>query len=247
MVDMGDLREGIWFENREYLEKAVKQTLELPNLELYGLGTNYGCYGGVIPTVENGRMFVRIARKLETKFGIRFKYISGGNGTSYHLIEKGTWPEGVNHLRVGALHEFGIEYVDIRYVNGFYHSKMDINRVVSNLYTLKAEIIEANRKPTVPFGELGTDTFMKSKTFVDRGERKRALLALGYQDVSSENIWPVDPKIEIFGQTFDHTIVDIENSEKDFRVGDLIAFEVDYTGLLAACTSESIETVFATD
>ena len=88
---------------------------------------------------------------------------------------------------------------------------------------------------------------MKSKTFVDRGERKRALLALGYQDVSSENIWPVDPKIEIFGQTFDHTIVDIENSEKDFRVGDLIAFEVDYTGLLAACTSESIETVFATD
>jgi predicted amino acid racemase len=124
---------------------------------------------------------------------------------------------------------------------------MDVNRVVSNLYTLKAEIIEANRKPTVPFGELGTDAFMKSKTFVDRGERTRALLALGYQDVSSENIWPVDPKIEILGQSFDHTIVDIENSEKDYRVGDLIAFEVDYTGLLAACTSESIETVFVTD
>ncbi|NOR15041.1 MAG: hypothetical protein GQ544_05015, partial [Candidatus Aminicenantes bacterium] len=63
---------------------------------------------------------------------IKFKYISGGNCTSYHLIEKGTWPEGVN-------------------------------RVVSNLYILKAEIIEANRKPTVPFGELGLDTFMKSK------------------------------------------------------------------------------------
>lgn len=188
MVDMGDIREGIWFENREYLEEAVKQTLELPNLELYGLGTNFSCYGNVQPTVENGRMFVQIARELEAKFGIKFKYISGGNCTSYHLIEKGTWPEGINHLRVGALHEFGIEYVDIRYVNGFYHSNMDVNRVVSNLYTLKAEIIEANRKPIVPFGELGTDTFMKSKTFVDRGERKRALLALGYQDVSSENI-----------------------------------------------------------
>ena len=57
----------------------------------------------------------------------------------------------------------------------------------------------------------------------------------------------MDPKIEILGQTFDHTIVDIENSEKDYRVGDLIAFEVDYTGLLAACTSEGIETVFVTD
>ncbi len=42
-------------------------------------------------------------------------------------------------------------------------------------------------------------------------------------------------------------MVDIENSEKDYRVGDLIAFEVDYTGLLAACTSEGIETVFVTD
>jgi len=247
MVDMGDIREGIWFENREYLEKAVKQTLELPNLELYGLGTNFGCYGTVNPTVENGRMFVRIARELEAKFGIRFKYISGGNGTSYYLIEKGTLPEEINHLRVGALIGFGIDYVNIRYVNGFYHSNMDINRVVSNLYTLKAEIIEVNRKPTVPFGELSTDAFMKSKTFVDRGERKRALLALGYQDVSSENIWPVDPKIEILGRSFDHTIVDIEDSEKNYQVGDHIAFEIDYTALLAACNSESMNIVFIRD
>jgi predicted amino acid racemase len=247
MVDMGDIREGIWFENREYLEEAVKQTLELPNLEMYGLGTNFTCYGTVLPTLENGRKFVQISRELEAKFGIKFKYISGGNCTSYHLIEKGTWPKGINHLRIGAMHQFGIEYVEVKYLDGFYHSNMDVNRVVSNLYTLKAEIIEANRKPTVPFGELGTDSFMKSKTFIDRGVRKRAILALGYQDVVYENMWPVDPKIEILGQTFDHTIIDIESSDRDYRVGDLIAFEVDYTGLIAACTSESVETVFVTD
>jgi predicted amino acid racemase len=247
MVDMGDIREGIWFENREYLEEAVSQILELPNLEMYGLGTNFNCYGSVLPTLENGRMFVRIARELEAKFRMKFKYLSGGNCTSYHLIEKGRWPEGINHLRIGALHQFGIEYVDVKYVDGFHHSNMDVSRVVSNLYILKAEIIEVNRKPTVPFGELGFDTFMRSKNFVDQGERKRALLALGYQDVISENIWPVDPKIEILGQTFDHTIVDIESSEKDYQVGDLIAFEVDYTGLLAACTSESVNIVFVVD
>ena len=247
MVDMGDIREGIWFEDREYLEEAVRQILELPNLEMYGLGTNFTCYGTVLPTVENSRMFVQIARELEAKFGIKFKYLSGGNCTSYHLIEKGIWTEGINHLRIGALHQFGIEYVEVKYLDGFYHSNMDVNRVVSNLYILKAEIIEVNRKPTVPHGERGLDTFMKSKTFIDRGVRKRALLALGYQDVAHENMWPVDPKIEILGQTFDHTIIDIESSEKDYRVGDLIAFEVDYTGLLAACTSESVETVFVTD
>jgi len=247
MVDMGDIREGIWFENRAYLEEAVRQILEFPNLELYGLGTNFNCYGTVLPTLENGRMFVQIAQELEAKIGTKFKYLSGGNCTSFHLIDKGTWPEGINHLRIGALHQFGIEYVDVKYLNGFYHSNMDVNRVVSNLYILKAEIIEVNRKPTVPLGELGVDSFMKSKTFIDRGVRKRAILALGYQDVAYENIWPVDPTIEILGQTFDHTIIDIESSDRDYRVGDLIAFEVDYTGLLAACTSESVVTVFVTD
>jgi len=247
MIDMGDIREGIWFENREYLEEAVRQIFDLPNLEMYGLGTNFTCYGSVRPTLENSRLFVQIARELEAKFGMKFKYLSGGNCTSYHLIETGTWPEGINHLRIGALHQFGIEYVDVRYVDGFHHSSMDVNRVVSNLYILKAEIIEVNRKQTVPLGELGLDTFMESKTFVDRGERKRALLALGYQDVPSQNMWSVDSDIEILGQTFDHTIIDIEDSDRDYRVGEYIAFEVDYTGLLSACTSESVNIVFVTD
>jgi len=61
-------------------------------------------------------MFAQIARELEAKFGIKFKYTSEGNCMSYQLIEKGTWPEGVNHLRIGALHQFGIEYVDIKYL-----------------------------------------------------------------------------------------------------------------------------------
>jgi predicted amino acid racemase len=247
MVDMGDIREGIWFKNRESLEEAVKQILELPNLELYGLGTNFNCYGTVLPTVENGRMFVKIARELEVQNGIKFRYLSGGNCTSYHLIEKGMWPEGINHLRIGALHQFGIEYVDVRYMDGFHHSSMDVSRVVSNLYILKAEIIEVKTKPTIPFGDRGLDSFMRTKTFVDRGKRKRALLALGYQDVPSQNMWSVDPDIEILGQTFDHTIIDIEDSDRDYRVGDVIAFEVDYTGLLAACTSEGVKIVFLTD
>ncbi len=244
MVDMGDIREGIWFENRQYLEEAVRSILELPNLEMYGLGTNFSCYGSVLPTVENGRMFVRLARELEAKFSMNFKYLSGGNCTSYHLIEEGTWPEGINHLRIGALHQFGIEYVDVRYLDEFHHSTMDVQRVASDLYILKAEIIEVNIKPTVPFGELSLDCFMQSKTFVNRGERKRAILALGYQDVSSKNCWPVDPDIEVLGQTFDHTLIDIEGCKKNYRPGDIIVFELDYTGLLAACTSVNITKEF---
>lgn len=244
MIDMGDLREGIWFENRELIEATVAEMLRLPNIEVYGLGTNFNCYGTVLPTVANNRKFVEIARFLEKKFHIKFKFLSGGNCTSYHLIDKGLWVEGINHLRIGGLHQFGIEYVELKYLDGFYHSSMDVKRAVSDLYILKAEIIEANCKPTMPVGELSVDAFLKTKTFIDRGTRRRALLAIGRQDVPAENIWPVDPRIEVLGQTSDHTIIDIENCGREYHVGDIISFEIDYTALLAACNSPGIEKVF---
>ncbi|MBN1224836.1 MAG: alanine racemase, partial [Candidatus Aminicenantes bacterium] len=247
MVDMGDIREGVWFEDWAALEEIVKSTLDLPNLEIYGLGTNFSCFGSVKPSLENGRMFVDLARALEKKFSLTFKYLSGGNCTSCHLIRKGVWPEGINHLRIGAMHQFGIEYVEIVYLDGYHHSGMDVSRMCSDLYILRAEIIEVNTKPSVPFGELGVDCFMKSKTFPDRGPRRRALLAFGHQDVSEENCWPVDPQVIKIGQSFDHTIVDIEDCARPYKVGDVLAFELDYSGLLSACTADGVMKHFITE
>lgn len=240
MVDMGDIREGIWFKDLQSLETAVKTIIDLPQLEIYGLGTNFSCFGSVLPSLKNGRMFVDLARTLESKFAINFPYLSGGNCTSYHLMRKSVWPEGINHLRIGALHQFGIEYADIEYLDNYHHSDMDISRLCSDLYIMKAEIIETNTKPTVPFGELGVDCFMKAKTFQDRGLRKRALLAVGHQDVSMENCWPVDPQAQILGQSFDHTIIDIEDCDRHYRVGDILSFELDYTGLNSLCTADGV-------
>lgn len=247
MVDMGDIREGIWHEDRDSIEATLKEILSSPKLEICGLGTNFDCFGTVLPTLENHTAFLQLAREFEAKLGFKFPYLSAGNCTSYHLIDKGLWPKDLNHIRIGGLHEFGIEYVEGKYLDEYYHSSMDINRFVSNLYILKSEIIEVNTKPTVPEGELGVDAFLKRKIFEDRGPRKRALLALGRQDVSHENIWPVDPKIAIMGQTSDHTLLDIENSEQEYRVGDIVAFEIDYTALLAACNSPGIDKTFVYD
>jgi len=48
MVEMGDLREGVMPEN---LFSFVKKSLDF-GMEFLGIGTNLGCYGGVIPTRE---------------------------------------------------------------------------------------------------------------------------------------------------------------------------------------------------
>lgn len=247
MLDLGDLREGIWFENKAEIENFIEDVLALPNMKIYGVGTNFNCYGTVVPTVENITSFISIAEELEQEFNIKFKYLSGGNGTSYHLVNKGIMPERINHLRIGSLHEFGIEYVHGNYVDGFYHSSMNASKYASNLYVLKAEIIELNSKPTVPVGELGFDAFMQQKTFIDRGNRKRAILAFGRQDVSYENIHPVDASIEILGQTSDHTVIDIEDCKTNYKLGDIISFEMDYTALLLACNSPGIEKTFVNE
>ena len=236
MVDMGDIREGVWFEDEGGIDALTRLAMELDGIEVYGLGTNFNCFGTVIPTAENTALFVELAEGVERRLGMRFRYLSGGNCTSCHLVESGGMPERINHLRIGGYHLFGQNYVDGKYNDMFHHSKNDPLLYLSDLYILKAEVIEVNRKPTVPVGTLGKDAFMQTKTFHDRGVRLRALLALGRQDVPHENIRPVDDSIEVLGQTSDHTVIDIEGCP-ECKVGDIVAFEVDYTALLHLCSS----------
>ncbi len=240
MVDMGDLREGVWFEKEDEICRLVTLIDRTPSLTLYGLGTNYNCYGTVMPTVKNSDDFVALAQRIQEKTGVKISRLSAGNCTSYHLIDKGVWNPGLNHLRIGGLHEFGIEYVDMKYLDQYHHSKKPIDKAVSDLYVLRAEIIELNAKPTVPVGELGVDAFLQKKEFEDRGTRKRALLAFGRQDVPVENCTPCDDQISVLGQTSDHTIVDIEDCDHSYALGDYIEFELDYTGLLAACQTNGV-------
>lgn len=247
MVDMGDLREGIMFDKYDEIVAAVKLIDSLPNLKLYGLGTNFNCYGTVMPTVKNGEDFLAIAKKVEADTGIRIPRLSAGNCTSYVLIDQKKWPKGLNHLRIGGLHEYGIEYVHMHYLDQYHHSSKPVGKACSPLYKLSAEIIELNDKPTVPIGELGVDAFLQTKTFEDRGIRRRALLAFGRQDVPVENCVPCDDSITILGQTSDHTLMDIEDCKTPLKVGDRIEFELDYTGLLAACTTNGVEKRFIND
>ncbi|MBF0313711.1 MAG: alanine/ornithine racemase family PLP-dependent enzyme [Oligoflexia bacterium] len=244
MIDMGDLREGIWFEDYTEIVATVREAMALPHLSIYGIGTNFSCYGMVIPTIEHLNLFVALVERIESELKFKFNYLSGGNCTSYHLIHQGVWNPRINHLRIGGLHQFGIEYVDMKYVNGFFHSEKDCKLALSNLYLLKAEIIQVFTKPTMPFGTLGVDAFLQKKTFVDRGRRKQALLSFGKVDIDYRNCAPQDDSIMILGQTSDHTLIDIEEAVYDYKAGEQVIFEVDYTGLLSLCAQNEIEKNF---
>jgi predicted amino acid racemase len=177
MVDLGDLREGVWPDD---LLPMVGEVVELPGIRIAGLGTNLSCYGGVKPSEENMNQLVAYARQIESAFGIQLRYISGGNSSSLNLIASGKMPRAVNHIRIGEGILLGRETVGRTPWPGTFQ----------DAFLLQAEIIELKEKPSVPLGEAGEDAFGGKPEFPDKGERDRAILNIGREDVVVEGMKP---------------------------------------------------------
>lgn len=231
MIDLGDLREGIFYEDEEEIFSAVEACLKLQNIRFYGVGVNLTCYGAVIPKPDNLSILVEIARKIEKKFNLRLEMVSGGNSSSIYLAEKNELPEGVNNLRLGEAFLLGNDTA--------YGTKLP--GTGSDTLILEAQIIELKSKRSLPIGEIGVDAFGQKPYYEDRGIIKRAILAIGKQDTDPDSMKPVDEKIDILGASSDHLILDVSRSDTDYKVGDVIKFQVGYSAMLKCTTSKYVE------
>lgn len=234
MIDLGDLREGIFFKNEDEIFNTVEEILKLDNIKLYGLGVNLTCYGAVIPKNENLSQLIEIAKKIENKFNIKLEMISGGNSSSVYLIGKNELPKGINNLRVGEAFLLGDETAYSQMLDGFY----------DDAFVLEAEIIELKVKQSVPIGETGVDAFGNRPVYEDRGIIKRAIIAVGRQDVDSDNLHPIDSKIDVLGASSDHLILDVTKCDKEYKVGDIVQFKLSYSSLLRATTSSYVNKTY---
>ncbi len=227
MVDVGDLREGVLV--KDFME-FMKSALEIEGVEIVGLGTNVGCYGGVLPTPENTKILLDLKEKIKDKYDYDLKVVSGGNTATTILLEKGQLPEGINNLRVG---EGLIQGTDITH-------QREISFLNSNNIKLAAEIIELKNKPSKPSGKTGHDAFGNKPEFEDKGIRKRAILAVGRQDVNVDGMTPILEGIEIIGASSDHLLCDVTESKRNLQIGSEIEFKLDYGAMLQTMTSEYI-------
>jgi predicted amino acid racemase len=230
MVDIGDLREGFWLDT---VVPAFGQLLDIRGIEVAGLGTNLSCYGGVIPSVENLSTLVGFAEEIENKYGIRLDIISGGNSSSMHLVYNGGMPERINNLRIGEAILLGRETI----------FGIERENFHNDTFVLKAEIVEVKEKPSIPIGEIGRDAFGCVPVFTDRGVRKRAIIAVGKQDIHPDTLIPYDKGIIVLGGSSDHTILDISDCDKNYRVGDILSFDLTYGGMLGGMTSPYVNKV----
>lgn len=230
MVEVGDLREGIL---PDQLEDITARVLTMENIKLKGFGMNLGCYGGVLPSFENTSLLVSLRDQMAQRFNINFPVVSGGSSSTLKLLESGIIASGINEIRVGEAIFLGTGASVGGTIPGAY----------TDAFRFIAEMIEIKEKPSTPTGVINKDAFGNIPKYIDRGIRKRALLAVGRQDVSPEALIPLVPGMEILGASSDHLIIDINNCKQDFQVGDEVVFIPDYGGLLGLMTSPYVRKV----
>lgn len=237
MADLGDLREGFW-DKDELVSTCEMVERDLPHVQLAGVGVNLSCYGSTKPTPEKMNELLAVAHRVEARIGRKLEIVSGGATSSFTLVHWNTMPEGINHLRIGETILLG---KDLQIDWGI----RDMDYLHMDALTLRAEVIEVKDKPTYPIGEFAIDAFGRKPVYVDRGIRRRAILALGRADVGElESLIPREPGLSVIGGSSDHCIVDVEDCPRRLEVGDVVEFSLCYSHMLYATARSDMRIIF---
>ena len=224
MVELGDLREGV---EPDALLPLLGRARGLPGIRIVGLGTNLACLSGVVPSASNMRHLVELAEYVEKRLATGLRWISGVNSSGLHLIAAGQMPPRVNHARIGEAILLGRETTRRDPWPGTFQ----------DAFELRAEILELMHKPSRPVGERSEDAFGRHPAPENHGRILHALVNVGRQDVAVDGIRPLDGRLQILAASSDYLALDVSAAEGELRVGDTLAFALNYAALLAAMTS----------
>lgn len=232
MLDLGDLREGIV----DYGELCALADFVRASerLYVYGVGANLNCLSFVLPDADKMAELSEVARKLGERMGLRELVVSGGNSTNVHMLMSGESLGAVNSLRLGEALLFGRERAAYGRIPG----------TRDDVFRFQAQIVELKKKPSLPWGTAGVDSYGRRHTFEDRGLRMRAVLSFGHLDSDVGVMRPVDDGVQIVGSSSDHTVVDVTDSHRAYCVGDIIEFACGYHAVAHAFASPYVEKVF---
>lgn len=230
MIELGDRREGIMPDD---VLATVRETLQLPNIVLKGIGTNLACRSGVCPDARNMAELSTLADLIESTFGIKLEIVTGGNSANMHWGFSGVGLGRINNLRLGEVILLGCETLHRKPIDGLF----------TDAFSLVAEVIESKLKPSQPVGRVAQTAFGDVLPARNRGWVTQSILAIGRQDTDPDGLSaPVG--IEIMGASSDHLILEAESGA--LSVGAEVAFELNYSALLLAMTSPFVAKIFKT-
>jgi predicted amino acid racemase len=231
MIELGELREGVMGEDFIGFYESV---FKLENIKVVGIGANLSCLYGVLPNHDKLIQLSLYEQLIEAKFNRQIPYVSGGTSVTIPLIFKTLLPKGINHFRVGETLFLGTDV----------YNNADLKKMNTDVFKLYSEIIELTEKPIVPMGEMGTNVEGDSFEFDQDNIGKksfRAIIDVGLLDVETVHLEFVDSSITLAGASSDMIVIDLNENNNKYKVGDLIEFKLDYMGLLRIMSSKYIE------
>lgn len=129
-------------------------------------------------------------------------------------------PAKINHLRIGG--EVMLAHTN-RVVYGY-----DMSGFYFDAFRLEAEIASI------------VDVNSQGKK-----DRRKAVLDIGLIDYChTDALYPVDKSIKISDVSHDYTVVDIEDSKEDYKLGDILTFDLSYGALVYLTKSKSVSLEF---
>ncbi|GGF07965.1 alanine racemase [Stappia taiwanensis] len=223
MVDLGDMREGV---PPGDLPELTDHARALDGVEMTGLGTNFACHTGLLPTRENLAVFAGLTEQVENRIGRMLEIVSGGNSAALLAMNRGEFPPKITHLRLGESLLFGTEAAQGSAIPG----------TRGDGFVIAAEILETWNRDTDICGPRTRNALGEEVSFKVSGRRHMAVLGIGAVDTVISGLAAVDPNVEVLGFSSDHTVVDISNARR-FKPGDLLRFVPSYSALATAMSS----------
>lgn len=108
---------------------------------------------------------------------------------------------------------------------------------IPRLLTVYAEVIEVETKPSAPEGRVAPNAFGEVPSWPDLGMRRRAILALGRQDLQIESLVPSRPGVMILGASSDHLVLDVTEASPTVILGEELGFRPLYGPVTTGMTS----------
>lgn len=208
LVDIGDLRDGIFFQDNSTLLSCAAFVHTSSSLKLTGIATNYNCFLGYLPDQDNMEELVKLHKLLIPFYDTDKPIVSGGNSSSVSILtsKENSFPAEINQLRMGEAIMLGRDPADNTFISGY---KTDV-------FTLHVPLIEVYEKKT-PSGST----------------MRRGVLNIGKQDLQLDHIIPRDNNVKVLGGCSDECVVDLTDAP-NYQSGDQLTFDLEYGALMTA-------------
>lgn len=230
MIEMGDLREGVMGDE---LVGFYENVFELPGISVIGLGANFNCLYGVMPTQDKLIQLSLYKQVIDAKFNIQIPWVSGGTSVTIPLLFNHQMPKGINHFRIGEALFFGLNLFTGETFDGMF----------ADVFELDAEIIELTEKPMLPTGMLAEnpsgESFEIDESLYGKTSH-RAILDVGLLDINPKYLLPQDETLHVVGASSDMLVVELGENSQNYKAGDVLKFGLRYMGALSVLNSRYI-------